>query len=84
MISSSESSNSCTCSILDTTLEILLETKLIAITLEGKMISLISKDFLARHVMLIQINNRLGDCNKESTMLGIIERNAFSGLEKYE
>ena len=59
VISSFESSISCTCSILDTT----LETKLIAITLEGKMISSILKDFLARHVMLIQINNRSRDCN---------------------
>ena len=58
--SSFESSISCTCSILDTT----LEKKLIAITLEGKMISSILKDFLARHMMLIQINNRLRDCNK--------------------
>ena len=68
-----------TCSILDTT----LETKLIAITLEGKMLSSILKDFLTRHVMLIQINNRSHDCN-ESTMLGLIERDACSGLEKHE
>ena len=60
VISSFESSISCTCSILDTTLEM----KLIAITLEGQMISSILKDFLARHVMLIQINNRSRDCNK--------------------
>ena len=60
MISSFESSISCTCSILDTT----LETKLIAITLEGKMVFSILKDFLTRHVMLIQINNRSRDLNK--------------------
>ena len=60
VISSFESFISCTCSILDTT----LETKLIAITLEGQMISSILKDFLARHVMLIQISNRSCDCNK--------------------
>ena len=38
--------------------------KLIAIILEGKVISSILKDFLARHVMLIQINNRSRDFNK--------------------
>ena len=38
--------------------------KLIAITLEGKMLSSILKDFLAQHVMLILINNRSRDCNK--------------------
>ena len=60
MISSFESSISCPCSILDTTYKM----KLITITLEGKVISSILKDFLARYVMLIQINNRSRDFNK--------------------
>ena len=60
MISSFESSISCPHSILDTTHKM----KLIAITLKGKVIPLILKDFLARHVMLIQINNRSRDFNK--------------------
>ena len=60
MISSFESSISYPHLILD----IRLEMKLIAITREGKVISLILKDFLARHVMLIQINNRSRDFNK--------------------
>ena len=38
--------------------------KLIAITLEGKVVSSILKDFLAWHMMLIQINNRSRDFNK--------------------
>ena len=36
-----------------------------AIILEGKTISSILKDFLAWHVLLIQINNRSRDFNKE-------------------
>ena len=60
MISSFESSISCPHLIFDATLEM----KLIAITREGKVISSILKDFLARHVMLIQINNRSRDFKK--------------------
>ena len=60
MISSFENSISCPHLILNTTHNM----KLIAITVEGKVISWISKDFLARHVMLIQINDRSHDFNK--------------------
>ena len=80
VISSFESSISCTCSILDKT----LETKLIAITLEGKMIYSILKDFLARHVILIQINNRSCDCNKGQHDAGHNRRDACSGLDKHK
>ena len=75
-----ESSVSYTCLILDKT----LETKLIAITLEGKMISLILKDFLAWYVILIQINNRSCDCNKREHNAGHNQCDACSGLEKHE
>ena len=72
IISSFESSISCPCSILDTTYEM----KLIAITLEEKVLSSILKDFFAWHVMLIQKNKQyVGHMilTEESTMLGIIE-----------
>ena len=51
---------SCPYSILNTTHEM----KPIAIILEGKPISSILKDFLAWHVLPIQINNRSRDFNK--------------------
>ena len=60
MISLFKSSISCPHSILNKTHEI----KLIAITLEGKVIPSILKDFLARDMMLIQINNKLRHFNK--------------------
>ena len=60
MISSFESSIYCPHSILNTTHNM----KLIAIAVEGKVTSWILKDFLAQHVMLIQINNRSHDFNK--------------------
>ena len=46
--------------MLDTTCEM----KPMVIILEGKAISSILKGFLAWHVLLIQINNRLRDFNK--------------------
>ena len=65
--------------MLDTT----RERKTMVITLEGKVISSIFKGFLAWHVMLIQINNRSRDFNKDNTTLGVIEHDACSGFEKH-
>ena len=47
--------------------------KPLVIILEGKVISSILKDFLAWHVLPIQINIGQVISTKESTMLGIIE-----------
>ena len=79
-ISLLQSSISYPYSMLDTT----HEWKTMAITIQGKVISSIFKDFLAWHVMLIQINNRPHDFNKGNTMLGVIEHNVCSDFEKHE